>query len=310
MLIDATGVVHRGGGARIGIEDAVIEVARLRAVASTTSASVSASGAGGDLQGRAGDARQRVTGALRQSGRLRRASECGEVLMAWASGSRAIRTKNPLLPKFSRLLPAWCRGSLSATSAAAGDFGLHAEGRTRLPACKTSGTTRSSTTEGRVMEGRKRKRKWMIVLSGLVLAGLIAAAVAVAAINRANPVTKFSGRDEIVEACTTTTTFQTIPQMTRTFTQGTGGGSVVVQFSGALSLSGGQFDTGFLRLTIDGAQQSPGVVPAIGANERGAHAFNWQAPLSAGFHTARIQWRTDLGGTLCADARSMIIFHR
>ena len=48
---------------------------------------------------------------------------------------------------------------------------------------------------------------------------------------------------------------------------------------------------------------------AIGANERGAHAFNWQtAGLAAGSHTARIQWRTDLGGTLCVDARSMIIF--
>ena len=159
-----------------------------------------------------------------------------------------------------------------------------------------------------MMEGRKRKRKWMIVLLGLVLAGLIATAVAVAAINRSGKVTNFAGRDEIVEACTSTTSFQTIPGMTRTFTQGTGGGAGVIQFSGALSLSGNQFDTGFLRLTIDGVQQGPGVVPAIGANERGAHAFNWQAPLAAGSHTARIQWRTDLGGTLCADARSIIIF--
>lgn len=158
------------------------------------------------------------------------------------------------------------------------------------------------------MEGRKRKQKWIIVLSGLVLAGLIATAVAVAAINRSGKVTNFAGRDEIVEACTSTTSFQTIPGMARTFTQGTGGGAGVIQFSGALSLSGSQFDTGFLRLTIDGVQQGPGVVPAIGANERGAHAFNWQAPLAAGSHTARIQWRTDLGGTLCADARSMIIF--
>jgi hypothetical protein len=29
MLIDATGGVHRGGGGRMGIEEAVIEVARL-----------------------------------------------------------------------------------------------------------------------------------------------------------------------------------------------------------------------------------------------------------------------------------------
>jgi hypothetical protein len=158
------------------------------------------------------------------------------------------------------------------------------------------------------MEKRRHTRKWTILLSGLVLAGLIAAAVAVAAVNRAGKVTNFAGRDEIVEACTTTTTFQTIPQMARTFTQGSGGGVGVVEFSGALSLSSNSSDTGFLRLTIDGVQQGPGEVPAIGANERGAHAFNWQVPLSAGSHKASIQWRTDLGGTLCADARSMIIF--
>jgi hypothetical protein len=159
------------------------------------------------------------------------------------------------------------------------------------------------------MEGRKHTRKWTLLLSGLVLAGLIATAVAVAAVNRSGKVTNFAGRDEIVEACTTTTSFQTIPGMMRSFTQGSGGGAGVVEFSGALSLSSNSpLDTGFLRLTIDGVQQGPGVVPAIGANERGAHAFNWQVPLAVGSHTARIQWRTDLGGTLCADARSMIIF--
>jgi hypothetical protein len=148
-----------------------------------------------------------------------------------------------------------------------------------------------------------------MLLSGLVLVGLIATAAAVAAVTRSGKVTNFVGRDEIVEACTSTTTFQTIPNMNLRFTQGSGGGSGVVQFSGALSLSSSSLlDTGFLRLTIDGVQQGPGVVPAIGANERGAQAFNWQVPLKAGPHRARIQWRTDLGGTLCADARSMIIY--
>jgi hypothetical protein len=158
------------------------------------------------------------------------------------------------------------------------------------------------------MEGRKRTWKLTILLSGVVVAGLIATAVAMASISRSGKVTNFAGKDEIVEACTTTTSFQTIPAMSRSFTQGSGGGAGVVQFSGALSLSSNSSDTGFLRLTIDGVQQGPGVVPAIGANERGAHAFNWQVPLSAGSHTASVQWRTDLGGTLCADARSMIIF--
>jgi hypothetical protein len=151
-------------------------------------------------------------------------------------------------------------------------------------------------------------RKRATLLSGLVLVGLIAAAVAVAAVTRSGKVTNFVGRDEIVQACTSTTSFQTIPNMNVRFTQGSGGGAGVVQFSGALSLSSSSLDTGFLRLTIDGVQQGPGVVPAIGENESGAQAFNWPVPLKAGRHRARIQWRTDLGGTLCADARSMIIY--
>jgi hypothetical protein len=81
-------------------------------------------------------------------------------------------------------------------------------------------------------------------------------------------------------------------------------------FEGSLSLSGDPSDTGFIRLAIDGVQQTPGVVPAIGAGERGTHGFNWQsAPLSPGLHRARVQWRTDLGGTLCVDARSLIVLH-
>jgi hypothetical protein len=50
-------------------------------------------------------------------------------------------------------------------------------------------------------------------------------------------------------------------------------------FEGSLDLdtSGGPFDTGFLRITIDGSQQSPGVIPAIGAGDRGSHGFNWQS---------------------------------
>ena len=69
--------------------------------------------------------------------------------------------------------------------------------------------------------------------------------------------------------------------------------------------------TGFLRLTIDGVEQSPGEVPAIAPEDRGTHGFNWQSkPLTPGSHTVRVQWRTDLGGTLCADARSLIVLHK
>jgi hypothetical protein len=157
-------------------------------------------------------------------------------------------------------------------------------------------------------------KKRVVVLSALALIGLVAATAAVAAVFRSAPISRFDGVDEIVFACTTTNTFTTIPQMTRTFTLG---GSVndeaVAMFQGSFSLdtSGGAFDTGFIRLTIDGVQQSPGVVPAIGAGESGTHGFNWQTrPLTPGSHTARVQWRTDLGSNFCVDARSLIVLHK
>lgn len=157
-------------------------------------------------------------------------------------------------------------------------------------------------------------KKRVAVLSTLALIGLVAAATAVAAVLRSAPISKFDGVDEIVEACTTTTTFSTIPQMTRTFTLGGSvNDEVVAMFQGSLSLdtAGGAFDTGFIRLTIDGAQQSPGVVPAIGAGDRGTHGFNWQSKaLTPGSHTARVQWRTDLGSNFCVDARSLIVLHK
>jgi hypothetical protein len=160
-------------------------------------------------------------------------------------------------------------------------------------------------------------KKWQIIVVGLVLIGLVTAVAAQAAtsrsIKRAAPIDQFDGVDEIVEACTTGTTFATMPQMKRSFTLGGSvNDEVVAMFTGSLSLdaSGGDFDTGFIRLTIDGVEQSPGEVPAIGAGDRGSHGFNFQsAPLAPGAHTARVQWRTDLAGTFCVDARSLIILH-
>jgi hypothetical protein len=157
------------------------------------------------------------------------------------------------------------------------------------------------------------RKRWVGVVAGLALIGLFAG-VAVAANSRSAPISKFDGVDEIVFACTTGSTFTTIPQMTKTFTVG---GSVkdevVVMFQGAMDLdtSGGNLDTGFIRLKIDATQTPPGEIPAIGAGERGTHGFNWQSrPLAPGSHTARVQWRTDLGSQFCVDARSLIILHK
>ena len=87
----------------------------------------------------------------------------------------------------------------------------------------------------------------------------------------------------------------------------------MVTFSGSASLGGVDFDTGFVRLMIDGQQQSPGEVPfvAVGGPLGDANAFTWQTkPLRTGSHKAQVQWRTDLGLDFCVDARSLVVLHR
>ena len=172
------------------------------------------------------------------------------------------------------------------------------------PAAAGSGTARRTT-------------KLLAVLAAIVLAAVAGALIGVAAqaaTTGSAPINRFDAVDEIVNECTTTSTFKLVPQMRRSFTvPGTTDERVVVLFQGALSLSGaaGGFDTGFLRLTIDGVEQQPGEIPAIGEGERGTHGFNWKtAPLDPGAHVARVQWRTDLGESLCADARSLIVMHK
>lgn len=147
-------------------------------------------------------------------------------------------------------------------------------------------------------------------LAVALVAGLAGAAHA--ANSRSGAITKFSGVDEIVFACTSTTSFANMPAMSRTFTVGAGSNaSVVVTFSGAASLSGEAFDTGFVRLRIDNGTVPPGDIPLVGANLSGAHGFTWEsAPLAPGSHTARIQWRTDLGSSFCVDARSLTVLHK
>jgi hypothetical protein len=159
--------------------------------------------------------------------------------------------------------------------------------------------------------------KPVILLAALVpviVGTTLVAQAAITSTSRSAPIKQFDGIDEIVEACTTTSTFATIPQMTRTFTLGgTGNDEVVAMFQGSISLdsAGGTFDTGFVRLLVDGAQQSPGEIPVIGTDDRGTHGFNWQTKaLTPGSHTVKVQWRTDLNSNFCVDARSLIILHK
>jgi hypothetical protein len=140
----------------------------------------------------------------------------------------------------------------------------------------------------------------------------MASSQASAATSRTGTITKFAGVDEIVEACTTAGSYVNMPQMTRTFTVGgTSSSSVLVTFQGAASLNGSAFDTGFVRLLIDGSVQTPGEIPLIGVEEKGTHGFTWQSKtLTPGSHTARVQWRTDLASSFCVDARSLMVLYK
>ena len=156
------------------------------------------------------------------------------------------------------------------------------------------------------------------VLAGLVsvgcfLGGLAALGQAQAAVSRSGVISKFDGVDEVVEACTSAQGFVAVPQMSRSFNVGGSASSVVVTFSASARVSGVDFDTGFVRLLIDGQQQSPGEVPfvAVGGPLGDANAFTWQTKsLRTGSHTAQVQWRTDLGSEFCVDARSLVVLHR
>ena len=150
---------------------------------------------------------------------------------------------------------------------------------------------------------------------GLALAGVLLGPVGdaqAAPVNRTAAISKYSGVDEIVEACTNATSFANMPSMSRVLTRaGSGTDEVLVTFQAASSLSGEPFDTGFVQLTIDGVAQGPGDIPLLGADERGTHGFTWQSrPLAPGSRMAQVQWRTDLGSTFCVDARSLVVLHK
>ena len=125
---------------------------------------------------------------------------------------------------------------------------------------------------------------------------------------------RFSGISRVVPQCSITTAFATIPGMTQTFTLGgTANEEVVVTFQASWSGVAGTFDMAFVRLTIDGVVQPTNVAVPIfaGANRPITHGFTWiSGPVTPGSHTARIQWRTDEGSTLCVEDRTLVVLHR
>jgi hypothetical protein len=125
---------------------------------------------------------------------------------------------------------------------------------------------------------------------------------------------KFSGTRGVVNECSITTSFTNMPGMVQTFVLGgTANDEVVVTFQASWSGMAMQFDTAFVRLTIDGAVQPTNVSVPIFAGSEGnyTHGFTWiSKSLAPGNHTARVQWRTDLGSTFCVDDRSLVVLHR
>jgi hypothetical protein len=125
---------------------------------------------------------------------------------------------------------------------------------------------------------------------------------------------KFSGTRAVVNQCSITAAFTTIPGMVQTFfLGGTANDEVIVTFQASWSGVTQQFDTAFVRLTVDNVVQPTNVsVPIFGgADGTNTHGFTWiSSSLAPGSHTARIQWRTDLGSTLCVDDRTLVVLHR
>lgn len=150
------------------------------------------------------------------------------------------------------------------------------------------------------------------VLAVLAFALAVPATTAWAQVGTQN---KFSATRAVINNCTIpAASFSNMPGMTRTFTiGGSTSEEVVVTFQASWSGSAIQFDTAFVRLTIDGAvQPTNNAVPIFaGADGTYTHGFTWiSGPLAPGGHTARVQWRTDLGSSFCVDDRTLVVLHK
>jgi len=149
----------------------------------------------------------------------------------------------------------------------------------------------------------------------VAILGVAVGVAAEAATLKSAPVNRFDSADTTISECTSTTTFVNLPDMARTFSLG---GSVneevVVMVQGTFVLNdssgGSPSDSGVIQLTVDGVPQI-GAPAIVYANHGGTHGFNFiTGALRPGNHTARIQWRTDLGGSMCVGARSLVILHK
>jgi hypothetical protein len=126
------------------------------------------------------------------------------------------------------------------------------------------------------------------------------------------------GKADAVDAtdnpCTTSTAFVDIPVMAKSFKiAGAVSVPVIVLFQAEWIPNS---DRALIRLTIDGVVQSgPGDAGSPFAPHEGTgvatNGFNFISDAVApGVHTARIQWASVGGGSICVDERSLIVLHK
>jgi len=131
------------------------------------------------------------------------------------------------------------------------------------------------------------------------------------------PISKADGVDATDTVCTVSPSFNNMPGMSKTFTQGaTSNKAVIVMFEGEW-FTGADGSAAFIQLAIDGVVQS-GPRSVVAAHspfgeipESETHGFNFISDaLSPGSHTAAIQWADNGQGPFCVRVRSMLILHK
>jgi hypothetical protein len=131
------------------------------------------------------------------------------------------------------------------------------------------------------------------------------------------PIAKADGVDATDTVCTVSPSFNNMPSMSKTFTQGAAANKpVIVMFEGEW-FPGADGSAAFIQLAIDGVVQSGprSVVAAFSPfgeiPDTATHGFNFITDaLTPGSHTATIQWADNGQGPYCVRVRSMIILHR
>ncbi|MEK7530433.1 MAG: hypothetical protein AAB573_01055 [Patescibacteria group bacterium] len=115
-----------------------------------------------------------------------------------------------------------------------------------------------------------------------------------------------------LDVCTTSTTYEDVPGMEESFTQGgIFSNEIYAAFTAQIDAPGGNLDFRFL---VDGLTQSgsgSGVVLKSSALNSTNNSWNFISDaVSPGAHTATLQWRVIDGVQACIGSRSMIIHHR